>query len=337
MRQQYKNDEINFLIEHYPVKGIKFCSEYLHRPPSSIQSKCQKLKLKVTRNWRREIGLKNIKTINDVYNVYANQFISPKNPIIIYILGLLWADGHISPPYGICLSTTYPDADYFIPLFLKTGKWKSYSWKPYKNTWKPPCKISTSNRPLVEFLIKNDYKSKSQESADKILSIIPNHLKHYWFRGLLDGDGCIKTSNKGSHGVSFSSSINQNWYYLETLCKNLEIPYHISKEHRETGNSSSFQIYGIYRVIKFCEYIYNGYPKDNIGLKRKYDKFLQLKLTEEKNRYRGVSKMKSGKWRAYTSGAQNLKPKSLGVFDTEDEASNSVNSYYQTHPKVFLS
>lgn len=336
MRLPYTNEEIEFLSKYYPTHGSKFCSEKLNHSINSIITKCSSLKLKVIRNWRRENGLKNKKTINDIYNVSSHQFINPKNPISIYILGLIWADGNIYPPYGINLATTYPDADCFIPLFLKTGKWKYYSRQPKNENWKKICQIKTTNKPLVNFLISHDYKSKSTASADKILSLIPNQLRHYWFRGLIDGDGCIKTNNKGSHGISISSSVNQNWTYLENLCKNLEIPYHISKEHRKTGNSSSFQIYGMYRVIKFCKYIYDGYPEDNIGLKRKYDKFLQLKSTEEKNRYRGISKMKSGKWRAYTSGAKNIKPKSLGVFDTENEALNSVTSYYQIHPKIFL-
>lgn len=275
------------------------------------------------------------------YNVNPTQFINPTTPECVYILGLIWADGgifHKGKYANISLTTTYPDFLTFNPIMLKTGKWRMYFRKSELHpTWKERCDIITSNRPLVEFLIKNDYQSKSIESADKILSIIPNHLKHYWFRGLLDGDGHIHTDNKGSHSISFSSSIEQNWKYLENLCKSLNIKCKIKRRTSKKGHGqSSFSIYSMYKTIKFCEYIYNGYPEDNIGLKRKYDKFLQLKSTEEKNRYKGVSKMKSGKWRAYTSGANNLKPKGLGVFDTEQEAVDTVHKYYQIHPKVFI-
>jgi hypothetical protein len=82
--------------------------------------------------------------------------------------------------------------------------------------------------------------------------------------------------------------------------------------------------------------VYRGYSEDSIGFKRKYDKFLQLKNTEEKNRYKGISQMKNGKWRAYTSGAMKLKPIGIGVFDTKEEASNAVNSYYQSHRKNYM-
>jgi len=276
------------------------------------------------------------------YNVNPRQFINPITIESAYILGLLWADGSIfrkGKHANISLVTTYPDFLYINPLMLKTGKWRLYFRKSKLHpTWKERCDIVTSNRPLADFLIENDYKTKSQESADKILSIIPQKLKHYWFRGLLDGDGHIHTDNKGSHSVSFSSTFDQNWNYLEDICKSLNIKYVIKRRiSKKSHKQSNFSIYGMYKTIKFCEYIYNGYPEDDIGLKRKYDKFLQLKMTEEKNRYRGVSKMKNGKWRAYTSAAIKLKPVGLGVFDTEEAALNAVKNYYQIHPKVFLS
>ena len=275
------------------------------------------------------------------YNVNPNQFINPTIAESAYILGLLWADGYAvckSRHASVSLTTTHPDFLYLIPLMLKTGRWKTYFRKSKLHpTWKERCDIITTNRPLVNFLINHDYKSKSKESADKILSIIPVHLKRYWFRGLLDGDGYIHTDNTGCHRISFSSTFDQNWNYLENLCKSLNIEYSIKRRTSKKGHKqSSFSVFGKYKTIKFCEYIYDGYPEDDIGLKRKYDRFLQLKVTEEKNRYRGVSKMKNDKWRAYTSGALNLKPKGLGVFDTEEAALNAVKNYYQIHPKVFL-
>lgn len=276
-------------------------------------------------------------TIMRLHAVNETQFIKPTTPLTVYILGLLWADGYIKHPYTITLATTYPDADYLIPLFLKTGKWKHYK-KIYKNKrWKVGCTIKTSNKPLFDFLESHDYSSKSNESADKILSIIPNHLKHCWFRGLLDGDGHIHTDNSGCHNVSFSSTINQNWSFLELLCKKLEIEYSIRHEKRNTGNSSRFYVYGKHKTIKFCEFMYGGYSNDFIGLKRKHDKFLQLKETEKRNRYVGVCQSNTGKWRAYTSAAKGNKPKSLGEFHSKEEALKTVENFYSIQPKLFMS
>jgi hypothetical protein len=273
-----------------------------------------------------------------IHQVKEDQFINPTTPLAVYMIGLLWADGYILPPYVVTLTTTYPDAKYFIPLFLKTGKWKYYD-KIFENhpNWKINCNIKTSNKHLVEFLVKNDYESKSYKSANKILSTIPQNLKHYWFRGLLDGDGYIHTDNKGCHRISFSSNIHQDWNYLESLCKELNLQYHILKDDRNNHISSVFSVSGKYKVLKLCEFIYNNFDEDQIGLKRKHDKFLQLKSTEEKNRYRGVSQKKNGMWRAYTSGAKRIKPKHLGVFFKKEDALKCVENFYSINPKLFLS
>lgn len=272
------------------------------------------------------------------YKVNSSQFTTNITPISSYILGLLWADGYVKYPYNVELATTYPDAEYFIPLFLKTGEWKHYDKEfPQHKTWKKACTIKTSNKLFVNFLMTNDYIVKSQESADKILSIIPNKLHHYWFRGLLDGDGHIHTDNKGNHRISFSSSINQQWNYLESLCKKLNIHYHITRENRNGHSGSCFSVYGKYKSLTVCEYIYQGYPEDDIGLKRKHNKFLQLKETEKRNRYVGVCLSKIGKWRAYTSAAKGNKPKSLGEFHFKEEALKAVGNFYSTQPKLFMS
>jgi len=273
------------------------------------------------------------------YKVESSQFTTNIIPIIAYILGLLWADGHVRPPYSVQLATTYPDAEYFIPLFQKTGDWKHYDKEfPEHKTWKRACTIKTSNKILVNFLLEHDYKSKSQESADKILSIIPEHLQYYWIRGLFDGDGHIYTDNKGSHRISFASSYNQNWNYLETLCKTLNIEYNIHKEIRKNNKASGsvFTIYGMYRVIEFCNFMYNGFPHDQLGLQRKYNKLLELKATEERNRYKGICQRKNGKWLAYTSCAEGNKWKSLGLHLTKEEALETVKNYYLTNSKCFL-
>lgn len=273
------------------------------------------------------------------YKVNPTPFKNITDKMYAYILGLIWADGYVIPPYIVGLSTTYPDAEFFVPLFLKTGKWKYYD-EQKRDNWKKSCQIKTSNRELVSFLVENDYTSKHYASADKILSHIPENLLRYWLRGFFDGDGHLYTDNKGSHRVSFSGPHDQEWDHLQLLCEKIGVNGIIHKEVRNTGSGSTFTIYGMYKSIKFCEYMYNGYPDDNLGLQRKYKKLTQLKTTEEKNRFKGICEYKSGplkgKWRAYTSGANGIPPKHLGIFTNKENAMRSVEKFYYSHPKTFL-
>lgn len=342
MKRKYDNKTLEFLNAYYPSLGAKYCSEQLNLCINYVYQLCAKYKIRVGKEKRSNNSkIKKEKPL-EKYKVNPNQFISEFTPISVYILGLIWADGHVSKnpkTRSISLATTYPDANTFIPLFLKTGNWSIYSYKHKNNpTWKLTCQIVTSNKYINDFLLQHGYLSKNNNSADLILSKIPEKLHHYWFRGLFDGDGHLHTDKKGTHNLHISSTYDQNWNYIENMCKKLNIRYKILKRiNKKTQKSSSFYIFGMYRIIDFCNYIYNNYPEDNIGLKRKYDRFLELLKTEEKNRYTGVSFNKKHKnWRAYTSGANNCIIKHLGCFLSKEEALNVVKNYYDINPKNYI-
>ncbi len=267
----------------------------------------------------------------------ANKFININSPIISYILGLLWADGYINNKEGqrqVKLTTTFPDAEYFIELFNKTGEWSKY-FHIYKNnpSWRKRCDISTHNELLCNFLQSKDYLIKTNASADKILEVIPDNLKHYWFLGLLDGDGCIVVDKKYKcYSIIFCSSYEQNWNYLEKLLNQLNIKFSIHKQLTQKGNSSKVKISNRKDCIKLLDYFYENYEKDNIGLKRKHLKYLELKQLETDNQFIGVcSVYESDKWRAYTKGNEENKPIHLGHFNTKEEAIKAVQDYYTCH------
>ncbi len=231
----------------------------------------------------------------------------------VYLLGLLWADGSL--PKGrknyktendlennvITLAQTeddFPD-DLFIkncitsiyrivhkPRVARNGK--TYCGKPSKM-------VSISSHPIRQFLEKNDYCTKSSSGDPrKILSLIPDELKHYWWRGFLDGDGCVyfneekgKANLLSSHKILFSSHIGQDWTFLEELCMQLKIPApRITAEPRYTigedgsrvqsGSSSTAVINRFGHYIKLGNYIWPN-DKLDIGLFRKFDKWKKIK------------------------------------------------------------
>ena len=196
----------------------------------------------------------------------------------VYILGLLWADGHIREKTKLtiinCSEVDIIDVE---PVFLKTGDWllgksiqKTHNGKIVKNQ----KKISTSTWGLFEILKVNDYIVKSKSSPNKILKLIPDNLKKYWFRGYLDGDGCIKLGKKYGIEVVFTGNYEQDWEFIIDLCKQLNIKFFIDKKVVNMGKYSHFRIYKKFDVKKICDYIYSDY--DNIGFSRKYAKYLNV-------------------------------------------------------------
>ncbi len=219
------------------------------------------------------------------FSVDPAQFYSTNTPEVAYILGLLWADGYVlhKSKNGrlrnrVSIANQIEDFDVFIKILNKVGRW-SVTYRKLKNR-KEQGSATISNRPLVEFLMNNDYISKSTASACKILSTIPEHLKHYWFRGLFDGDGCIYFNPSGLHiKMSIASSYNQDWKYVENLFNNkfLDKSFRIKRTLKSDGSGySKIEVTKRSTILKFLDYIYTNYRSDRIGLPRKYEKYLKV-------------------------------------------------------------
>lgn len=204
----------------------------------------------------------------------------------VYILGLLWADGHIREEKKlITINCSETDVNDVTGVFKKTGEW-NFS-KPIKKFFnnkevKTQKRISSTTWGLFEILKKNDYVIKSISTPDKILNQIPQNLKKYWYRGFLDGDGCIKLGKKYGIEVVFAGPYLQDWSFMVGLCDELEIDFSIDNRLVKLGGYSHFRVNKKNHVKKLCDYIYNDF--DDIGFIRKYKKYLDiLKYIEVKS------------------------------------------------------
>lgn len=212
------------------------------------------------------------------YKVNPSPFLTPLEPLFVYLLGLLWADGHIDNKRRNCLIVfrqALPQGDHFLNLFLKTGDWKFYK---YKTRWSDSLSIKTNNYYLCNFLIENDYLIKSQASPDKILSIIPENLHNFFYLGVIDGDGYWYVNHKNRcYQFNITSSINQNWNYMINLCSKLDIKYKIENRSKlnnkgKLNEFSRFRITSKTPFLKLRDYIY----KEKVGR----DLALPTKLTK---------------------------------------------------------
>lgn len=214
------------------------------------------------------------------FKVNPKQFIIVKSPAIAYILGLLWADGYVYQhkyQNKISLECQKDDFEIFKNILLQTGDW-SIQYRHRKNR-KEQGTASTNNRPLTTYLKSLGFSSKSTSSACQLLKTIPTNLHKYWFRGLVDGDGCFYVDVvKHRYQFSISSSINQDWTFFRNLLNSLSVKYseyksiHKSKNHK----CSRIRITGKQNIVTFGKYIYDGFDKDNLGLLRKFKKFKLL-------------------------------------------------------------
>lgn len=273
---KYSSEEDKFLKNNYSIYGRVYCAEKLNRSAKSIGTRANKLGLKVSPKAMSKLLKEAASKPYNEYKVNPIQFMKYFTKESAYILGLLFADGSI---YNnrISLECIKTDTDIFLPAFQKTGDWTTY-YRHRKNK-QPQCAIRTNNRPLSEFLISMCYGPHNTKSPDTILKKIPENLHPYFFRGLSDGDGCFYV-NKNNSASTFSlyNNYKQNWNFVENLYNKLNIKYYIHRLVRNTGNKiSTINIYNRPDIIKFGTYIYDNFNNDNIGLPRKYNKFISIK------------------------------------------------------------
>jgi hypothetical protein len=290
----YTKEEIDFLINNYPKFGGEYCSQKIKRTKNAIIKKVNRLGLVLETDIRSSINSNNSikwyeKVEDEYYNVGIEQFKNIKTPEIAYILGLIWTDGYILSKNNyqrIVLEMNKIDLDEIKFIFDRTGNWSYYSRikKGIFNRQEDGI-LKTSNRPLVEYLISLNFNKKSLVSPDDLLCKIPDNLKKYFFRGVVDGDGCF-TENKQHRIFSIGGTYEQDWQYIVLLFDKLNIRYKIRKYIKECDSkiykSSIIEVCNVDCIIKFGNYIYEGYQKDNIGLKRKYEKFISI-LTKKYN------------------------------------------------------
>lgn len=270
------NTELDFIRQNYQSIGITDCARYLNRSRSAIITNAKAMGLSLTHEHRSNIMKRKLDKPFDKRNVNPSSFIIPEQmgAVNAYLLGFIWADGHISFRRSACqieARFVTDDASDILPLFQRTGKWGKYTQTPLG--CREATIVSTNNRPLAEFLNSMDYVAKSSAPATKILDFIPEHLRRYWWLGCMDGDGCFMLGKRGQE-VSISSSYTQEWTHAEQFAKQLGIAYHLERRIRGTGKSSAIRIVKKESCFKFIHYLYPfGYE---FGLRRKHHKAMEI-------------------------------------------------------------
>jgi hypothetical protein len=214
------------------------------------------------------------------YNANMELITSFKSPHIIYSLGYIWADGHVktikrsgkinymAATLNI-LTEDYENIKNCLDQFGKSTE-KFVHRKPYK----PTAIWLLCDTILANYLKNMDYTDRSEKEPLKILNTIPENLRHYWWRGFFDGDGHLGIAKGGSLSIKIASNYNQPWEFCKEFLP--FVNFKIIKTISPSGRSS-MAFLSSSDALKFLNYIYQNREIDNIGLDRKYNKFLQCK------------------------------------------------------------
>lgn len=279
-RHVWTLEQIEWLNINYGKLTPSQCAKALSVEKSKIIQKAHRLGLKLPEKLRKQLQ----SVAAEDCNVNPETFSLAQTKELCYLLGLMWADGFLNKAksgysHQVGFTMVNEDLDTIRQSIDVTGKWSYYERKQPISSWKNSTNVLTNNKRIYDFLIGNDYDKKSTVSADKILNYIPEDLKSYWFRGLIDGDGCFYyyKPEEGStlRQFALASTYEQDWSYMEQLCELLEIKFKIKRVKNKNSTSSILRITNKPGIKKLGEFIYDGFPQDNLGLNRKYEKYLQ--------------------------------------------------------------
>lgn len=261
-------------------------SEY---PKGGYSKTAKKLNMSVFR-LKNIIKNNNIILGNRIRKVSMDNFTNINKKEVAYFLGFFWSDGYISRD-EITIQIKREDGLIIHSILNKFGEWRLVErLKKLNDKYFEQSNIRINDKYIKNFLLENDFDKKSLISPSKILKLIPDELKKYFFRGLIDGDGCFCSKNRNY--FSITGNINQKWNDIEELFETLNIKYSLNRKERINGSSSYIVISSKKDIIKLGDYLY-GDCFDSIGLKRKYDIYneiknkptLKLKPIKEYNRY----------------------------------------------------
>lgn len=289
--KKWTNEELEFLLSNYAKSGIKYCAENLNRSDKSIQKKASKLGLKVDietilhlrssrvkKSWEKRNDSE--KNLNKILNVSIDEIYN--DPTFIYILGYIWGDGHIhnggvGKTNSLSLEIFKEDGADIYDKMLSVINWNVYYRK--RGNRKEQICFTICNRMLIEYLVSLDFHKKSY-NYPVILNKLSFEMKRYFYLGLSDADGCFYYNlDQYCYQYTISSTSEQDWRHVSDIFGHLGIEYKIKKIEKvnKSGNIHMHSLVLISNkkdVLKFGDYLYSD---DFIGLKRKYEKYLEIK------------------------------------------------------------
>jgi len=180
-----------------------------------------------------------------------------------YTLGFMFADGHINKVNCISIDCVSVDIENISSTLYSLLDWNVHKSHRDRNgvMCQPQTMLYKGNKELALYLKKHGY--GPNRNGNLALSIIPKKAKHMWFRGYLDGDGCLYYNKKNYlRQLAFSGPHTLDWSFI---MNNFDGFY-------KHSNSLSCRTSKLDNIVSFMNYIYpKGY--DGVGLYRKYNKY----------------------------------------------------------------
>ena len=318
-KKKWTENEKEIIKQNYLNHDDEYCAKILNRTKRAVK------------DIRRVYNLNRPKKyiINIEFEKYLNE------PEFVYLLGYIWADGHLSKKgHSINLQIKKSDGDSIKSIIEKFGKWsiKNYDRKAPHGKIETYTHFYINDKKFHDFLKTFNYQSKSVSVFDKIYNFISPEIGKYFIRGFFDGDGCCSFT-KGPNTkywkkyVSFTGPHDYDWSFFRQILKENDIDTTLTLVISKYGRNSQLMITNNKSIINLSNLIYN----DKIfGLSRKKETFEKIIdfIRKDINSITNVSfDKKIGKYRPAFSDKG--KRYSFKHYDVLEDALKAVNDRHK--------
>lgn len=195
-----------------------------------------------------------------------NYFENIDTPHKAYLLGFITADGSIIGKYNSACAIEVHEHDRALIEFAKEQINPEATITECHTEGKNNCRVNFSSKKMCEDLSKyNIIPNKSKTITRVPIELIPDNLLRFYFRGLIDGDGCIHLDGKVS---IYSGSLQFIQHVQQVLISKLDLTqlkiYHGTTWFISWSSKKDRQ--------KLYDYLYKDCLEDTFYFKRKYDR-----------------------------------------------------------------
>ena len=211
-----------------------------------------------------------------------------------YWIGFIWCDGYIShrirtnaKSYDFKLSLSSEDKRHLS--LLKSYLGSNHSIRDYEikngfNSKNKESRLLICNKYFGEMLYTEYGLIPNRNDANNLINKIPYEYRYHFIRGILDADGTItkrsieyKKTNANEYSIAFTTYEKLLMYINDVFLQDglTKTRYKLSTRHKgQDGYCKSLRITGNTIVTNILINIYSS--SDNLRLKRKYDKYIDL-------------------------------------------------------------
>lgn len=284
------------------------------------------------------IKIRDIYSYTRKYKIDVNAFDHIDTEDKAYLLGFICADGCIYKDCCLAIDIHKKDIK-VLELLKRVLQCKELPIRPHSQN-KNIVGIYIWNKQLVASFKKLGITERKSFTISMPKNIPVDLQKHFW-RGVIDGDGCIylKERNNKQNKPTFTVTLVGSKQLMEDYINFLKTLNIKPLPKIEPQNKIWCVVICSKNAITFCKKIYEN--NKAFCLQRKKEKFLTAhKITKKHRRELPKGMMYVGKKRKVKVAALRSagfdKEYHIGIFNTLEEALKQTNMFYRTFDKEYI-